>query len=154
MTLTAIVFDEHQVIKLIHTLISITFLVVASWLFYRSLGGYVKNRKYERRDKILSYAFIINLYLQLVFGFLLMAYPAVTQAQEIVNQDITMKLASKRFWPIEHIVLMLFALFIANLGLIFSNSTQIDREKHRKVLVYYAFAIVLIVLSLSSTYFR
>ena len=81
-----------------------------------------------------------------------MAFPAAASGQEMVNPDITMKLASKRFWPIEHIVLMLFALFIANLGLIFSNSTQVDREKHRKVLIYYAISIVLIVLSLASTY--
>ena len=152
MTLTAFVFDEHQVIKLVHTVISMTFLIVSVWLFYRSLNGYFKNRGYTRLDKILSYTFIVNLYLQLIFGFLLMAFPAVASGQEMVNPDITMKLASKRFWPIEHIVLMLFALFIANLGLIFSNSTQVDREKHRKVLIYYAISIVLIVLSLASTY--
>ncbi|MCL4481549.1 MAG: hypothetical protein M1445_02805 [Bacteroidetes bacterium] len=152
MTLTVLAFNEHQIIKLVHSLISITFLIVAIWLFYRSLGGYFKNRDYTRLDKILSYTFIVNLYLQLIFGFLLMAYPAPGISQELVNQGITMKMASKRFWPIEHIVLMLFALFIANLGLIFSNSTQIVREKHRKVLIYYAIAIVLIFLSLASTY--
>jgi hypothetical protein len=153
MTLTAFVFDEHHVIKLVHTVISMTFLIVSVWLFYRSLNGYFKNRGYTRLDKILSYAFIVNLYLHLIFGFLLMANPASQSDKGLANQDITM-MASNRFWPIEHIVLMLFALFIANLGLIFSNSTQIDREKHRKVLIYYAISIVLIVLSLASTYFE
>jgi hypothetical protein len=80
-----------------------------------------------------------------------MINPVVVTVQEMVNQD-TVKLAAKRFWPVEHIVLMLFALFIANLGLIFSNSTEVDREKHRKVIVYYAIAVVLIALSLGSTY--
>lgn len=152
MALTVLAFNEHQVIKLVHTVISMTFLIVATWLFYRAIVGYFKNRVYTRLDKILSYTFIVNLYLQLIFGFLLMAFPAATSGQELVNPDITMKLASKRFWPIEHIVLMLFALFIANLGLIFSNSTQVDREKHRKVLIYYAISILLIILSLASTY--
>lgn len=151
MTLTVLAFNEHQVIKLVHTVISMTFLIVATWLFYRSVGGFFKNRSYTRLDKILSYAFIVNLYLHLIFGFLLMANPASQSGQGLANQDINM-MASNRFWPIEHIVLMLFALFIANLGLIFSNSTQIDREKHRKVLIYYAISIVLIVLSLASTY--
>lgn len=154
MTLAAVVYNDHQMIKMVHTLISVTFLIVATWLFYRSIRGYFQNLKYTRTDKILSYAFIINLYLQLVFGFFLMVNPDPTTVQGAVSQDITMKLASKRFWPIEHIVLMLFALFIANLGLIFSTSTQIHREKHRKTLIYYAIAIVLIVLSLGSTYFE
>lgn len=154
MTLTTILIQDHQVIKLVHTVISGSFLVVASCLFYRSLRGYIMDLNYSRLDKFLSYAFIVNLYLQLIFGLLLVVNPEAVSAQDLVNQDITMKMVTKRFWPIEHIVLMLFALFIANLGLIFSNSTQIDREKHRKVLIYYAIAIAMIGLSLSSTYFR
>ena len=151
MTFAILIYNEHQIIKMVHTFISMTFLIVAIWLFYRSAMGYFRSRTYTRLDKILSYTFIVNLYLQLIFGFILMINPAVVTAQEMVNQD-TMKLAAKRFWPVEHIVLMLFALFIANLGLILSNSTEIDREKHRKVIVYYAIAVVLIVLSLGSTY--
>ena len=151
MTFAILIYNEHQIIKMVHTFISMTFLIVAIWLFYRSALGYSRSLTYTRLDKILSYAFIVNLYLQLIFGFILMINPAVITAQEMVSQD-TMKLAAKRFWPVEHIVLMLFALFIANLGLIFSNSTMVDREKHRKVIVYYAIAVVLIALSLGSTY--
>lgn len=154
MTLTTILIQDHLVIKYVHTFISCCFMIVAVWLFYRSLRGYFKNLAYLRLDKYLSYAFIVNLYLQLIFGLLLFANPAAVSGQEVVGQDITMKLVTKRFWPVEHIVLMLFALFIANLGLVFSNSSQFDREKHRKVLVYYAIAIVMIGLSLSSTYLR
>jgi len=152
MTLTAVLLQDHHLIKLVHSVISIAFLVIAIWLFYRSLIGYFNKRSYTRLDKALSHAFIFNLYLQLIFGLLLMANPAAITGQESVSQDMTMKLVTKRFWPIEHIVLMLFALFIANLGLIFSTSTQNDREKHRKVLVYYTIAILMIFLSLSSTY--
>ncbi len=133
-------------------MISVTFLCTAIWLFYRSLRGYYKNLGYFRLDKSLSYIFIVNLYLQLIFGLLLMANPATLSGQEAANQDITIKMVSNRFWPVEHIVLMLFALFIANLGLIFSNSTEVDREKHRKVLVYYTIALIMIGLSLSSSY--
>jgi len=152
MSLVTLLYTEHQIIKMVHTLISITFLVVAIWLFYRSIRGFYQNWTYGRLDKFLSYAFIVNLYLQLVFGFFLMISPAIVPGQEIVSQDITMKLATRRFWPMEHIVLMLFALFIANLGLIFSNSAQSSKEKYRKVTVYYVLAVVLIILSLGSTF--
>ena len=152
MTLTTILLKDHQIIKLVHSLISVTFLFTAIWLFFRSLRGYFKNLGYYPLDKSLSYIFIVNLYLQLIFGLLLMANPAPLSSQEVANQDIAVKIVSNRFWPVEHIVLMLFALFIANLGLIFSNSTGIDKEKHRKVLVYYTIAILMIGLSLSSTY--
>lgn len=152
MTLTLLLFNDHQVIKVVHTVISGTFLIVACLLFFRAWRGYFKKLSYSVVDKLLSYAFIINLYLQLVFGLLLMAYPAPLTAETQIIQELTSKMVTNRFWPIEHIVLMLFALFIANLGLIFSNSTKNDREKHRKVLVYYSIAIAMIGLSLSSTY--
>jgi len=152
MTLAAVIFSDHQLIKSIHTVISGTFLVTATWLFFRTLRGYFQNLPYSRIDKVLSYTFIINLYLQLIFGLLLMVSPSALAGPEIVNPDITMKLVTNRFWPIEHIVLMLFALFIANLGLIFSSSTQISREKHRKVLIYYTISVLMIGLSLSTTY--
>jgi len=152
MTFAVLLFSDHQLIKSIHTVISGTFLVTAAWLFYRTLRGYFQNLPYTRADKVLSYTFIINLYLQLIFGLVLMVSPAAMPGSEIVNPDITMKLVTNRFWPIEHIVLMIFALFIANLGLIFSSSTQISREKHRKVLIYYTIAVLMIGLSLGSTY--
>lgn len=152
MTLAAIVFSDHQVIKSIHTVISVTSLFTAAWLYYRSLRGYFMNLGYTQLDKVLSYTFIVNLYLQLIFGLLLLVNPSVTTGEGVVGQDITTKMVTNRFWPVEHIVLMLFALFIANLGLIFSSSTQINREKHRKVLVYYTIAILMIGLSLGSTY--
>jgi hypothetical protein len=151
MTLTAIIYNEHQIIKMVHTFIGVAFLVIAIWLFYRSLRGFFQNRVYSRFDKVLSYAFIVNLYLQLIFGFVLVLSPAIITAHEMASQD-SMKLAARRFWPVEHIVLMLFALFIANLGLILSSSAQKDREKHRKVVIYYSIAVILIALSLGSTY--
>jgi len=154
MTLANIAYTDHQLIKMVHTFISMTFLIIAIALFYRAIRGVSQNWHYAKLDKYLSYAFIVNLYLQLIFGFLLMAYPEATTGQGVVSQDITMKMATRRFWPIEHIVLMLFALFIANLGLIFSNSAQVDKEKFKKVLIYYAISLVLIILSLTSTLFE
>jgi len=61
--------------------------------------------------------------------------------------------ASKRFWPVEHIVLMIFALFIANLGLIFSIKSSNDKLKFKRIFVYYLISILLIAISLGGIYF-
>jgi hypothetical protein len=57
-------------------------------------------------------------------------------------------MVSKRLWPIEHIVLMLFALFIANLGLIISIKSNVDKDKHQKILIYYLISLFMIAMSL------
>lgn len=144
--------NGYQIIKLVHSIISVTLLIIAFWVILRSVQGVVKNKVYSRLDKILSYAFIVNLYLQLIFGLILFSNLGSTLGYDYTG-TMPGDMASKRLWPIEHIVLMLFALFIANLGLIISIKTNIDREKHHKILLYYIISLLMIALSLSINYF-
>ena len=144
------VSDVYQLIKMIHTIISVAFLIIAVWLLVRSVQGIRKDNPYTGFDKFLSYGFIINLYLQLIFGLFLFSNHGSAIDHDYSNVEGTLKMASNRFWPIEHIVLMLFALFIANMGLVFSNKSLLSKEKHKKILIYYAIAIIMITISLSA----
>ena len=148
MILNLEIVDSYSIIKYVHTVISGAFLIFAVWLIFRSVRGIIKDRAYTRLDKFISYGFIINLYLQLVFGLILFSNHNSTVDDNFSNAEGALKMASNRFWPIEHIVLMLFALFIANLGLILTNQSQSDKEKHRKILTYYVVAILMIATSL------
>ena len=140
----------HELIKFTHIFISITFLVFAIWLIIRSSIGLVKQKEYTGLDKFLAYAFIITMYLQLFFGFLLFTKFGPMSGYDYLESNT--RLASKRLWPIEHIVLMFFALLIASLGLILSVKSTIAKEKHKKVLIYYVIAIVIIAQSLIKIY--
>lgn len=140
------------IIKILHYIISGTFLLIALILVVRSVTGIIKKKAYTITDKILSSAFIINLYLQLIFGLILFSNLGSSLGYEYVSADGGVKMVSKRFWPIEHIVLMIFALLIANLGFIFSNKSQESLSKHRRVLIYYCVSILMIAYSLGSIY--
>lgn len=136
-----------SLLKNLHTAISLTFLFIAIWCLARTIRGYWKNLPFKIIDVFLSYGFIIALYLQLIFGLILFVSPV--PADNYSNIDGALKMVSRRFWPVEHIVFMLFALFIANIGLIFSNQAKEGREKFRKILIYYSIAIVMIAISLT-----
>jgi len=144
-----VVLESSNLMKSLHTVISITFAVIAIWLVIRSVRGIWFKGPYIALDKYLSFGFIITLYLQLIFGLILFANPT-TPGNENAGMEGALKLASKRFWPIEHIVLMLFALLIANLGLIFSNNTKLDKDKHKNILIYYMITLILIAVSLGA----
>jgi hypothetical protein len=137
-------------VKSLHTIISGTFAIIAVWLVIRSIRGIRNGNAYLSIDKYLSYGFIITLYLQLIFGLILFSNPGAVSGTENAGVEGALKLATKRFWPVEHIVLMLFALLIANLGLILSSQSTLDKEKHKKVLIYYMIALILIAVSLSA----
>ena len=150
MILNIEVADGYHLLKMVHTIISGAFLIIAVWLLIRSVRGVRKDIPYTGFDKFLSYAFIINLYLQLIFGLILFTNPGSALNSDYSSAEGALKMASNRFWPIEHIILMLFALFIANMGLVFSNKSQLSKEKHKKVLIYYVISIILIVISLGA----
>ena len=142
----------HELIKVMHIIISAAFLVFAVWLITRSIIGIIKKKEYMGLDKFLSYSFIISLYLQLFFGVLLFSNLGSISGYDSIIGDSSASLVSNRLWPIEHVVLMLFALLIASLGLILSIKSNVAKEKHKKVLVYYVIAILLIAQSLFAIY--
>ena len=144
--------EGFSVIKLVHTAVSLTFLVITVWLFTRSFKGYFKGKPFLRTDKLLSFGFIISLYTQLIFGLILFSNLGSGVGYNYWGIADSVKVVSKRLWPVEHIVLMLFALFIANLGLIISVNTKSDKNKHKNILVYYSIALGLIIFSLSAIY--
>ena len=142
----------HDIIRFIHILISATFMLFAIWLIIRSSTGIIKHRDYTKLDKFLAYAFLVSLYLQLFFGFLLFTKFGPMSGYDYLGAESGSRLVSKRLWPIEHIVMMFFALLIATLGLILSNKAVVARDKHKKVLIYYVFAILIIAQSLGAIY--
>jgi len=142
-----------SLIKAIHTFISTNFLVIAVWLFIRSYKGAFLKKAYVRLDKLLSLGFVIFLYLQLFFGLILFSNLGSSLGSNYLNALNADKEVSKRLWPIEHIVLMLFALLIANLGLIITINTKSDRSKHLNTLIYYSISLSLILISLFVNYF-
>ena len=148
MILNIEIVDSYSIIKHVHTVISGAFMIFAVWLIIRSDRGILKNHAYTKLDSILSYGFIINLYLQFIFGLILFSNHDSTVDDNFSNAEGALKMASNRFWPIEHIVLMLFALLIANLGLILSNQSLSGKEKHKKILTYYVVALLMIAISL------
>ena len=153
MDFNIILLEGFSIFKLVHILISITFLICAVWLFIRSLFGVIKEKPFARIDKLLSFGFIISLYLQLIFGIILFSNLGSNTGYNYLSIDNSVKIVSKRLWPVEHIVIMLFALLIANLGLIISINTQSHKRKYWTIIIYYSISLLLIIFSLSGIYF-
>lgn len=141
----------HDAVKIIHYVVSVSFLIFAVLLVVRSVRGITKKRPYTSFDKFLAVAFIVAFYLQLILGLFLFTNLGTGLDFHYLPGE-SGDMVSKRLWPVEHIVLMLFALFIANLGLITSFQTQKSVSRFKKILIYYLIAVALIVFSLLSIY--
>jgi hypothetical protein len=139
-------FKIHIYISTITLLAGITTLVLA-------IQGLSKKRSYSKTDRWLSETYTIALYLQLILGFII--YFTLRTALDGPFWEVpdTENDASLRFWAIEHIALMIFALFLTQLGRIFIRRSAIAIRKFKATLFYYGTSLLLILFSLSIALF-
>jgi len=97
--------------------------------------------------------FNIGLYLQLILGFIIYFTLRTTLEGAIWEVPDTENDASLRFWAIEHIALMIFALFLTQLGRVFIKRTTQSIRKFKASVFYYGTALLLILFSLSIALF-
>ena len=118
-----------------------------------SIQGWTKKRDYTRVDQWSSLIFNIGLYLQLILGFII--YFTLRTSLEGAMWEVpdTENDASLRFWAIEHIALMIFALFLTQLGRIFIKRASQPIRMFKASLFYYGTSLLLILFSLSIALF-
>ena len=137
----------------IHILISSITLVAGIACIVLSSQGLIGKREYGRHDSGVSLAFNVALYFQLILGFLI--YYLLRSALEGPLWEVpdTQNDASLRFWAIEHIALMIFALFLTQLGRVFIKKSKGSNRKFRASLFYFGTSLILILFSVAMALF-
>jgi len=133
----------------IHIFVSTITILAGISTVTLSILGWSRDREFARKDAILSFLFSISLYLQLILGVII--YIALRSSLEgpLWGVPDTENDASLRFWAIEHIALMILALFLTQLGRIFVSRTLKSRMKFKASLFYNGSALLLILFSVS-----
>ena len=144
--LYTIAFTIHIYISTITLLGGITTLAL-------SIQGWVKGRNYSRLDKWTSLIFNIGLNFQLILGFIIYFTLRTSLEGGLWKASDTQNDASLRFWAIEHIALMIFALFLTQLGRIFIKRASQPLRKFKASLFYYGTSLLLILFSVSIALF-
>lgn len=143
----------YTVVFKIHIYISSITLLSGIMTQVLSIQGWTKKRSYTKIDQWSSVIFYIGLYLQLILGFLIYFTLRTTLEGAMWEIPDTENDASLRFWAIEHIALMIFALFLTQLGRIFIRRATQSIRKFKASVFYYGTALLLILFSLSIALF-
>jgi hypothetical protein len=133
----------------IHIIISTITLLAGISTLVMSVHGLIRKRSYGKSDYLVSLVFNVALYFQLILGFLvyyLLRSDLEGSAWKVPN---TQNDASLRFWAIEHIALMIFALFLTQLGRIFIKKSKVHFRKFRASLFYFGTSLMLILFSVA-----
>jgi hypothetical protein len=133
----------------IHIYISALTLLAGISTVFLSIHGWSQKREFNQSDAYASLIFNIGLYFQLILGFLIYFALRTSLEGTAWNVPDTENDASLRFWAIEHIALMILALFLTQLGRIFIKRSKLSPIKFKASLFYNGISLLLILFSLS-----
>lgn len=137
----------------IHIVISTITLLAGIFTILLSVHGLSRKRDYVRRDYVVSLVFNVALYFQLILGFLIYFLLRTTLEGPVWEVPDTQNDASLRFWAIEHIALMIFALFLTQLGRVFIKRSKGPSRKFKASLFYFGTSLLLILFSVGMAMF-
>ena len=137
----------------IHIFISTITLLAGIFTMALSIQGLIRKREYGKQDLVLSVVFNVALYFQLILGFLIYYLLRSTLEGPLWEVPDTQNDASLRFWAIEHIALMIFALFLTQLGRVYIKRSKGPSRKFRASLFYFGTSLLLILFSVGMALF-
>lgn len=104
--------------------------------------GLSRKRDFGSGDNRWSMLTLIFFHLQLVVGLLLY----FTQGWHRMMGEMSDRII--RFYSVEHLVAMLVAIALVTIGRVSSKRADTDRKKHRRHLVYFGIALVIVLINI------
>ncbi len=131
---------------LLHTHSFLRFLVLILLLIVivNSFLGMSGKKPFGKVDNLLGLSLFSVTHTQLILGILL-----YFQSSFVKFGGETMKDANMRYWTVEHITLMLVSITLITMARITSKKMPDDAAKHKRMLVFNAIALVLILMAIA-----
>ncbi len=144
----------YEVVIKLHYVISAIFLILALVTTTWAIIGWAKNLACPSSFLKLSWVFIHVLYIQLFTGITLYFFLKPASSSEVMTMEEALLHNSQRFWGIEHVSLMLFALILSQVGRMIIKQISSDRKKYRAATFYYGISLLVVMSSAMMAIFR
>jgi hypothetical protein len=108
-----------------------------------SLVGWLGKKPYTKGNRLVNIFAMISAHTQLLIGIILYFVSPLVQFN-----SSTMKDATTRYWTVEHLSMMIFAIILITVGHSRSKKQVLPEAKHRSVAIYYILALVVIILAI------
>jgi uncharacterized membrane protein len=109
-----------------------------------ALAGWFGKKSYTEGNRKLNLFAMISAHTQLLLGIILYFLSPFVQ----FNGE-TMKDATTRYWTVEHLVMMIFAIILITIGHSRSKKAALPEAKHRAIAIFYILAVVVIVAAIA-----
>ena len=130
-------------VLLTHNILRWDVLLFGLWTLLNALTGVLNKRNFTGTDNKVNLFFMISCDIQLLLGLILYFNNGwfdilKTNAKEVMKDGTT------RFFALEHFLMMIIAWLLVHVGRSMVKRADTDTKKHRKSLLFFGLAIVLI----------
>ena len=108
-----------------------------------ALAGWFGKKTYTNGNRKLNLFAMISAHTQFLLGIILYFLSPF-----VVFAKTTMKDPMARYWTVEHITMMLFAIAIITIGHSRSKKAMVPEAKHRAIAVSYILAFIVVVVAI------
>ena len=135
-----------QIVLVLHNLLRWAVLLFGLWTVLNALTGVFGKRKYTAGDNRSNLLFMISCDIQLLLGLIL--YFTNSWFDRLKDLGNNMKDPYNRFFTMEHMSLMILAWILVHIGRASVKRANTDAAKHKRMLIFFGIAIVLILVSI------
>ena len=136
----------HKTLLIIHSLLRWAILLTGIWAFVRALKGVNGKTPYTAADNKASLFFSISLDIQFLIGLLMYFITSPLVKTALSDMGTAMKDSALRFFAVEHTIMAIIALVLVHIGRSKVKKAGTDAQKHKKALIFYGLALLVILL--------
>lgn len=113
-----------------------------------ALAGWFGKKSYSEANRKLNLFTLIFAHIQLLVGLVLYFYSPFVKLSEMAA---TMKDNDLRYWTVEHLVMMIFAIVLITVGHAKSKRATDGIMKHRTIAIFYGLAVLVILIAIAQS---
>ena len=134
-------------VLVLHNLLRWAVLLFGLLTIVKAIGGLSSNRLYNNGDNKVNLFFMISCDIQLIIGVALFIKNGWFNELKTGMANV-MKDPYDRFFSVEHAAMMILAWILVHIGRTSVKRAATDRTKHRKSLIFFGVALLLILASI------
>ncbi len=135
-----------QAVLVFHNILRWAVLLFGLWTLLNAITGVLSKRAFNANDNRSNLFFMISCDIQLLLGLIL--YFSNSWFDRLKDMGATMKVPYTRFFAVEHMSMMIIAWLLVHIGRSSVKRADTDAKKHKKMLLFFGLAIVLILASI------
>ena len=135
--------NAYGIFRYLHSGFRYIVIILILLAIIQSLAGWFGKKPYTEGNRKLNLFAMISAHTQLLIGIVLYFLSPFVKFD-----STTMKQPDTRYWTVEHLSMMLFAIILITIGHSQSKKIALPEGKHKAIAIFYILALVIVAVAI------